>query len=1116
MADITSVQLTGLQSVQERDDINANAAAGFIMADPAAETADASGLAVSDSSSVSASDSGAQPAATAATASPDISADAANYILNYQISSETEPYTFALKDTGTGADDVAADYQTIVDNLAAGQSAKDLLGQVLADYAGRQGKPVAELTTDDISAAVEQYVNGHITYQWEDKDSLADMPALVASLLKGEKVSDDCEEFAVLTAALLKTAGLDAELGFIDSDGNKEIDHVVVIVGDRIIDSTDLNSRLTMADIVFMTAHGQDGEVEIVDRDGNRVISDDSINTHGTPPPTEAEQMTAILNSVGQISSDIDDESFKVAHCGLTREEWADLLQQLTDAGQGAVAAALDLHPENTPEVLDWLADPDTYWTNLNDEATQDQAADWLTLQGVKADQYEQGVEDRAWSSYHDDFKIMEFGAGLDGVDQAASDDANADWEIITNRLDTYVVNTLGWTRAGEMKVDSDTTYTVYQTGAQAVTLSDGTTIPANTYYTVQHYNYADPSKITLVAVTAAGGGSFSAPKNWKDNYLDVSYLALGFTAADRPLFNSPAERYKGILEEFLAEGPDSPDAVGGTLGALAIKYLGLQPTGGIGFGPGWVMTDPKTGKFYVINSSGQYPYYDGSDPKAVNPGVTYFEVVPDYVDGSGVQYYKKVVPDTTQTISLDQLNLNPEELNRLRSVATREDEIKVQDTLPPDQGGSDYQYRIGGEIEEKIGKPNGILYSGTNGYWYGYSKTGNNTYLIGWHEGHLLLVDQAHQTETVLDVAALTGPPYNMTEQDAKDFLALFDSVDVRIGKLHTANLQRVGILKSDETATKDNPIWDPKTGSAKGLAADWLDSGKMFLKFDKDTGYVCTKPEFYLILKTMADLYNQLALIFYLVEGKDELRGLVMEIVTDTKREKGKTSAFDAALAKKSSSMATLNYLTYSLQNYVGTHNNQVRQAKLDQAAKDAYHESHGDGWWDSWEGWVDTFSFGKAGLRDSKEQALYYEKKGQIDAAYDKFEKRSQAECEKALGKDFNYNTGDPFGSAIDQVMSELGLADFTVAIGGGKSDIDRTGIVRLRDKLAGLENRRKLMYMLRLGANKLREEVASAAGGREVSAGADGLINASLQETTQFEQQIFGLLFNQFQQ
>ncbi|MCX5751206.1 MAG: transglutaminase-like domain-containing protein [Candidatus Saganbacteria bacterium] len=222
---------------------------------------------------------------------------------------------FSLKVTSNqanGTNDVAASYQKEADDLSQNEKTKELLEQIiLENYAKDHGKNVDDLTDAEKKDAINQfnnmtdeekidlinqYVEDHVDYEWEENNELSDMDALVSQLLGGGNVEGDCEEIAILKAALLEAAGIDAELGFTSSDG-KTIDHVVVIVGETILNTTGADS-VTLDDILIKTSHDKNGNVTVTSKGTYE------LNTHeGSDEPTIGS--TDVANIFGEYGTTV-------------------------------------------------------------------------------------------------------------------------------------------------------------------------------------------------------------------------------------------------------------------------------------------------------------------------------------------------------------------------------------------------------------------------------------------------------------------------------------------------------------------------------------------------------------------------------------------------------------------------------------------------------------------------------------------------------------------------------------------------------------------------------------------------------------------------------------------
>ena len=98
--------------------------------------------------------------------------------------------------------------------------------QQLARRIGGEGDPVT------IARRLHHYVNNQVPYVEDPpgQERLMSPADFSARLLRGEKVGGDCDDKALLLAALAKAMGIPASVAFFDTDKDGEIDHAIPVL----------------------------------------------------------------------------------------------------------------------------------------------------------------------------------------------------------------------------------------------------------------------------------------------------------------------------------------------------------------------------------------------------------------------------------------------------------------------------------------------------------------------------------------------------------------------------------------------------------------------------------------------------------------------------------------------------------------------------------------------------------------------------------------------------------------------------------------------------------------------------------------------------------------------
>lgn len=123
---------------------------------------------------------------------------------------------------------------------------------------------------------------------------------------------------------------------------------------------------------------------------GNYIVNDgeETESTSSTSASSSTDATSRTNDDTG--SSNVDDVwqaildgENRLDHFGLTDEQWEGFLQNLRDMGLGWAADHLAEHPEDAPEFLDWLLDPEGFESGWIAEAQAEWLADSETREAV-------------------------------------------------------------------------------------------------------------------------------------------------------------------------------------------------------------------------------------------------------------------------------------------------------------------------------------------------------------------------------------------------------------------------------------------------------------------------------------------------------------------------------------------------------------------------------------------------------------------------------------------------------------------------------------------------------------------------------------------------------------
>jgi len=327
-------------------------------------------------------------------------------------------------------------------------------------------------------------------------------------------------------------------------------------------------------------------------------------------------------------------------------------------------------------------------------------------------------------------------------------------------------------------------------------------------------------------------------------------------------------------------------------------------------------------------------------------------------------------------------------------------------------------------------------------------------------------------------------------------------DSVETRMMKLHRELMQQCGLPES----------FDLKgiSSSLKTLANQW----KERLWIHQDGDYLYLDPAFFEYMEKIMGLYNSLMLIYMLAAFRQDWKDGLSEIIEQIQKEKPKTSLTEMADTRRQNASLHLRYELYVLQRYVYSHNTRVYQQKL-QKAREQAHDEATSGWSSTWNWIAKVITSGASQTMEKDEERRFYEKSVGINREYQNFLSRVEQMYEQVLGHDINLNTGDPFGGGIDLAMDSVDFSAFSLNVGGGKWDMNRTLATDSHKEFTALENTRRMFYSVHLAKKKLKEGLTAVIIGREAGNDTTTLVQSAVDNASKFEQLLFGNIVTQMQ-
>lgn len=359
------------------------------------------------------------------------------------------------------------------------------------------------------------------------------------------------------------------------------------------------------------------------------------------------------------------------------------------------------------------------------------------------------------------------------------------------------------------------------------------------------------------------------------------------------------------------------------------------------------------------------------------------------------------------------------------------------------------------------------------------------------------------YRNERRYDVDEFADQIGGVTEEE----LEALKSVEERVEEMHEENMHRMGLPED----------WDPRDVALEDNEIECLAEYRDMMWLGEDGSYLYIDEKTLEFTEDLIKMYTLKSLLFMLVSAYNSTKQLVQEATLGVENKEGETDLVEVAQIDKDAAMTKLRYTLHALQKYINSHNNCTRQEKLNDAKQRAYDDARSDAGSIA----AAVLTWGASSAMDRKQNELEQRYTAEVEEEYEAFQRRVEEKYEAALDG-LNFDGGDPFGSAIDGIMNDLGIDSLMVDVGGGNIDInqnqengmtvsneDGTGI---RDQLIAKQNVMKLWYMLKLAVAKLQQSVHETSSGREIKHNADGLVLSTINDILQFQQTSCSELIN----
>jgi|GEM_PF-6552742 len=301
-------------------------------------------------------------------------------------------------------------------------------------------------------------------------------------------------------------------------------------------------------------------------------------------------------------------------------------------------------------------------------------------------------------------------------------------------------------------------------------------------------------------------------------------------------------------------------------------------------------------------------------------------------------------------------------------------------------------------------------------------------------------------------------------------------------------------------ESATEDL-INEADDQSNAMLNQDWTMT-------DPETGYEYIDPNFYVEFQKLTAILNALQVIGMVIDSLRDIKQMILDAIGVSKEEKkgqgGGVSVSETLGNLRELGMLRAQGQQTEMNEAVMTQNQKHLQEQLDEAKRNA------DGSWYDYASEVVTSGGSDAHQRHA--DARYADAAYAIMQKYEQFQDRVQKRYEDVLTKSSLFNDGI---TKVGDVIASLTSNALLVDIGGGKVDVNRDKLVADQMHMTGLENYRRIFFMIQQAKQELKKIIYESFSGMKSSANAKRVLSGMCDALDQYENMAFSALTYQLQ-
>jgi hypothetical protein len=323
--------------------------------------------------------------------------------------------------------------------------------------------------------------------------------------------------------------------------------------------------------------------------------------------------------------------------------------------------------------------------------------------------------------------------------------------------------------------------------------------------------------------------------------------------------------------------------------------------------------------------------------------------------------------------------------------------------------------FGVSGELLDTIAEQLGLTYENVN--WI-YDEDGN---LIGEgriyrdEEGNLYAIFVDEDGVHVVEVESYLPPGCNVYNYQVS-------------GEETVYGLDELGLSEAEVRALSLSNLGEDDEAFLRGV------QDSMWISQDGD--YIYISEEMLEYMQRLQKLYNVLSCLFLLVAALNEIKRVAIEILHEFKVGQGEMDLLENAQTRKDNAMMKMRYQFYSLKKYVDATNNRIKQEKINEARDEAYNNARNIGTYI-----CEVISWGGADVIDRKNNEFEQKRIAEIEEEYEAFQRRVEERYEEFMDN-LNFDTGDPFGAQIDDLMGSISADELLEDVGDGYLDVNNS--------------------------------------------------------------------------